>query len=96
MGGLGFLLVRFIGILTLYATGTVTLTTLIQVPNATFILTYLGGAAAAVRLLRGNRLGVRISWVSLILTAAVFPFVGWAAVYPLIIGAIWWFYEKRR
>jgi amino acid efflux transporter len=58
---------------------------LIQFPNATFILTYIGGCAAGIRLLKGSRLGVTISWISFLATAAVFPFTGWAIGYPLLI-----------
>lgn len=85
LGGLLFLALCFLIILTLYGTKMVSLTTLIQFPNATFMLTYLGGCAAGIRLLKGTRWGVPISWVSFLLTAIVFPFVGWAVLYPLVI-----------
>jgi amino acid efflux transporter len=89
-GGLGFLTLCFAVVLFLYGSHAVSLTTLIQFPNATFILTYLGGCAAGIRLLKGNRWGVGMSWLSFILTALVFPFVGWAILYPIaIIGGIW-------
>ncbi|MGG1619220.1 amino acid permease [Paenibacillus sp. NRS-1782] len=90
IGGIAFLFLCFVIIMSLYGSGTVSLTNLIQFPNATFILTYLGGCAAGIKLLRGNRWGVAISWVSFISTAVVFPFVGWAMLYPcLITVAIW-------
>ncbi len=84
-GAIGFLLVCFVSVLFLYGSGLLSITTLIQFPNATFILTYMGGCAAGIRLLKGSRLGVTISWISFLATAAVFPFTGWAIGYPLLI-----------
>jgi amino acid efflux transporter len=74
-GGLLFLTLCFTTIMALYSSGAVTLTRLIQFPNATFILTYLWG--------------VRISWLSFLSTAIVFPFVGWAILYPILIVAVY-------
>ncbi|MEK4058611.1 MULTISPECIES: APC family permease [Paenibacillus] len=87
-GAIGFLLLCFAAVLLLYGSGLLSITTLIQFPNATFILTYIGGCAAGIRLLKGNRLGVMISWISFIATLAVFPFTGWAILYPLLITII--------
>lgn len=85
IGALGFLLGCFAAILFLYGSGLLSITALIQFPNATFILTYIGGCAAGIRLLKGSRLGMTISWISFLATAAVFPFTGWAIGYPLLI-----------
>ncbi|MBY3621927.1 amino acid permease [Acinetobacter sp. CUI P1] len=85
IGGIAFLLLCFVTVMSLYGSGSISLTTLIQFPNATFILTYIGGCAAGIRLLKGSRLGVTISWISFLATAAVFPFTGWAIGYPLLI-----------
>ncbi|MBW4080498.1 APC family permease [Paenibacillus sp. S150] len=87
-GAIGFLLICFAAVLFLYGSGLLSITTLIQFPNATFILTYIGGCAAGIRLLKGSRLGVAISWISFAATAAVFPFTGWAIGYPLLITAL--------
>jgi amino acid efflux transporter len=95
VGGLAFLAMCFTLVLGLYSTGLVSLTTLIQLPNATFILTYLGGCAAGIRLLKGNRWGVGMSWLSFILTAAIFPFVGWSMLYPLVIVVVYWIASRR-
>lgn len=84
-GAIGFLLLCFAAVLFLYGSGLLSITALIQFPNATFILTYIGGCAAGIRLLRGSRLGVTISWISFAATLLVFPFTGWAMVYPLAI-----------
>lgn len=88
VGGIGFLAACFTAVTALYATGAVPLSTLIQFPNATFILTYLGGCAAGIRLLKGSRMGRSICIVSFITTAVVFPFTGWAILYPLVIIAV--------
>jgi amino acid efflux transporter len=85
LGGIVFLGICFAIVFLLYGSGCVSLTTLIQLPNATFILTYLAGCAAGTRLLKGHPWGVWISWLSFLLTAAIFPFVGWAILYPLLI-----------
>ncbi|MGP0583568.1 amino acid permease [Paenibacillus timonensis] len=84
-GSLLFLMFCFAAVMMLYGTGTVSLSTLIQFPNATFILTYMGGCAAGIRLLKGSRTGVVLSWISFAATAVVFPFTGWAMLYPLLI-----------
>ncbi|WP_379127049.1 APC family permease [Paenibacillus sp. sgz500958] len=88
VGAIGFLMFCFAAVLILYGSGILSITTLIQFPNATFILTYIGGCAAGIRLLKGSRLGVTISWISFIATAAVFPFTGWAIGYPVLIAVL--------
>lgn len=87
-GSLLFLMFCFIAVMLLYGTGTISLSTLIQFPNATFILTYMGGCAAGIRLLKGSRIGVVLSWISFAATAVVFPFTGWAMLYPLLIALL--------
>ncbi|EOS56644.1 APC family permease [Paenibacillus barengoltzii] len=87
-GSLLFLMFCFIAVMLLYGTGTISLSTLIQFPNATFILTYMGGCAAGIRLLKGSRIGVVLSWISFAATAIVFPFTGWAMLYPLLIALL--------
>lgn len=84
-GGLAFLAGCFILVITLYSLKVVSLTTLIQLPNATFLLTYLGGCAAGVCLFKRDRKKLAVSLVSLISTAIMFLFVGWALVYPAVV-----------
>lgn len=99
IGALAFLLLCFTTVMTLYGSGLVSLTTLITFPNATFILTYIGGCAAGIRLLKGSRFGVTISWISFAATAAVFPFTGMAIAYPCIIAAFYLtfsYYNNKR
>lgn len=87
LGGLGFLTCCFVIVISVYWSGAVPLKTIIQFPNATFLLVYLGGCAAGIKLLKDTKGGVAISWLSFLLTAAVFPFVGWVVIYPIIIIA---------
>ncbi|WCK53739.1 amino acid permease [Aneurinibacillus sp. Ricciae_BoGa-3] len=96
IGGIAFLACCFAVVLLLYGSHAVSLTTLIQFPNATFILTYLGGCAAGIRLLKGNAWGVRISWLSFLLTAVIFPFVGWAILYPVVIIGVFLAADKFK
>ena len=98
-GAIGFLTLCYIFVLFIYASKLLSITTLIQFPNATFILTYIGGCAAGIRLLKGNTFGVTISWISFLATAAVFPFTGWAIGYPVLITTIFagfLFYRSKR
>lgn len=94
-GSLLFLMFCFTAVMLLYGTGTVSLSTLIQFPNATFILTYMGGCAAGIRLLKGSRTGVVLSWISFAATAVVFPFIGWAMLYPLLIALLFLVIQLR-
>lgn len=84
-GGLIFLSLCFILVFTAYSLKFVSLTTLIQLPNASFILTYLGGCASGVVLLKDNKMKFAISFISLISTIIIFLFTGRAMLYPLII-----------
>jgi amino acid efflux transporter len=89
LGGLLFLAGCFAVLLLVFSTRLVSLSTLIQVPSGTFILTYIGGCAAGIVLLKGVRWGVLISTISLILTGAIFLFTGWDVIYPLAIAGVW-------
>ena len=98
VGGLLFLLACFIIILAAYRTGAMPLSTLIEIPNTTFLLTYFGGCAAGIRLLKSNKFGVTVSAISLLLTATIFFFVDWPRVflYPVMIFLVWLYYHYRR
>lgn len=88
IGALTFLSVCFTIVLCLYAGGVVSLAKLIQLPNATFIATYLAGCFAGVKLMRESYWGYRFSWISLILTLVVVPFLGWMVLYPVAIALV--------
>jgi amino acid efflux transporter len=94
VGGLAFLTICFIIILLIYSTNIISLSVLIQIPNATFILTYLGGCAAGLVLLQDDRLGMVVSGISLLLTGVILCFVGWAIIWPVLIIIVWGVYRR--
>lgn len=96
VGSLAFLFACFFCILLIYSSGMISLELLIQIPNATFILTYFAGCAAGLVLLKGDWITTGVSGVSLILTGIIFFFVGWAILWPVIIILIWWRYAKVK
>jgi amino acid efflux transporter len=89
LGGLLFFSGCFTILLLVFSTRVVSLSTLIQIPSGSFILTYTGGCAAGIVLLKDSRPGVIISVISLIVTSTIFLFVGWAVIYPIVIAAFW-------
>jgi amino acid efflux transporter len=91
-GGLFFLAVCFVVLLIIFSTRIVSMATLIQIPSAAFILTYIGACAAGIKLLKDSKFGVVISSLSLILSAVVFLFLKWTVLYPVIITLVWFFY----
>jgi amino acid efflux transporter len=97
-GGLLFLAACFIVILAAFSAMTISISTLIELPNTTFILTYICGCAAGIRLLKGDRFGVAVSAVSLVLTGTMFFFVDWKTVfyYPLGIFLIWLYFDWKK
>lgn len=95
IGGLGFLTVCFLIVLSVLASGTITLAQLIQLPNATFFATYIGGCLAGVRLLKGSRSGQLCAWISLLVTLALYPFLGWSALYPVLILVLYLLWKWR-
>lgn len=88
IGGLFFLASCFTIVLLLLFSGVTELKTLIQLPNASFFATYIAGCLAGIRLLKETRLGRVVSWTSLILTLALYPSLGWAALYPFALAAV--------
>jgi amino acid efflux transporter len=88
-GGLLFLALCFVVLLFIFSSRIVSLSVLIQIPNATFILTYLGGCASGIILLKENKFGFFVSIISLILCLIVFFFVKWTIIYPIIITLFW-------
>lgn len=89
LGGLLFLSGCFVFLLVVFSTRLVSLSTLIQVPSGTFILTYIGGCAAGIVLLKDSRYGITISIISLLITSVIFLFIGWAVIYPMVIAVCW-------
>ncbi|RNB80908.1 APC family permease [Brevibacillus panacihumi] len=96
VGGLAFLSICFVLVLTALQLQLVNLSSLIALPNSTFIATYIGGCLAGIKLLRGNRIGLIASWTSLIFTVGLYPFLGWPALYPLAIAAVLFFIGGKK
>ncbi|USG67549.1 amino acid permease [Brevibacillus ruminantium] len=96
IGGLLFLTLCFALVLTVLALGWIDLARLIQLPNATFFATYIGGCLAGIHLLKESRYGRLAAWTSLIVTGALYPFLGWSALYPLVIAGLLLLWEKRK
>jgi len=99
LGGLCFLAMGFTLLLVIFSTRMVSLATLIQIPNATFILTYAGACAAGIKLLKNTKGGVVFSLISLVFSILVFFWVKWSVLYPVIITLFWLGYmqaNKRR
>jgi len=92
LGGLIFLATCFTILITIFSTRIVSLTTLIQIPNAAFIITYIGTCAAGIKLLKGNTFGTVISVISLTLSVIIFLFSKWTVLYPVVITAVWMIY----
>jgi amino acid efflux transporter len=91
-GGLCFLALCFAILLVIFSSRFVSMATLIQIPSATFIATYLVGSAAGIRLLKDSRSGVFLSLSSLVLSALIFSFVRWTVLYPALITTAWFWY----
>ncbi|MCG6199604.1 amino acid permease, partial [Anoxybacillus sp. LAT_38] len=96
VGGLAFLACCFAAVLGVLFLGWVDLARLIELPNATFFATYIGGCIAGVRLLHDSRIGQAAAWTSLAVTVTLYPFLGWSALYPLVIAAALLLWETRK
>jgi amino acid efflux transporter len=72
----------------LFALGKVSIAGLIGLPNAGFIATYIAGSLAGVKLLRGTGWPWWMALISLVVSCAMYPFLGWAALYPLGAAAV--------
>ncbi|KQL44032.1 amino acid permease [Brevibacillus choshinensis] len=96
IGGLAFIMVAFIVVLYVLASGMISFSQLIQLPNATFFATYIGGCFAGIRLLRDSRLGKLCAWISLVVSLGLYPFLGWSGLYPVAILIIVNVWERRK
>jgi amino acid efflux transporter len=88
-GGLLFMAFCFGVVLAIFAGGVMSMAQLLLLPNAAFILTYIGGCAAGIVLLKDTKYGVMMSVISLIFSSVIFLFVSRAVAYPVIITVLW-------
>jgi amino acid efflux transporter len=96
IGGLGFLAICFAVLLLAFSSGVVSLKSLVQMPSAAFILTYLGACAAGAKLLKDSRIERFMSLVSFTLAAIALILSRQSLLYPLSITAVWALYVFRR
>ena len=99
VGALVFLGLAFLPALVLLGFGVLSVRDLLALPTAGFVATYALGAAAGVRLAEG-RVARRLALVALAASLLVYPFLGWAALYPALAGSAgllaWWLGRHRR
>jgi amino acid efflux transporter len=72
------------------------LQTALLIPSGAAILVYVIGTAAGLRLLRGTGAGRAMPWASLVLSVAVFPFVGAWSLAALGLAAAAWATARVR
>lgn len=69
---------------------------LIQWPSVVFLVLYIIAMASALKLLRTRTIGWWSALVSLIVCIILYPFTGWAMIYPIILGVIGWSVSVSR
>lgn len=93
---LTFLFVLSLGMLGAYLGFGVDLKAALLIPSGGAILIYVAGAAAGLRLLRGPASLRVLAWISLLLSAAIFPFVGVWALGAVAMGGAGWLLAGMR
>jgi amino acid efflux transporter len=88
LGGLCFLAGCYALLLAAFSTRYITISTLIQLPGAAFILTYLGASAAGIKLLHKSKLGRFSSILSFALSFSILLCVKWTLWYPVLITCV--------
>ncbi|MCA1061217.1 amino acid permease [Rossellomorea aquimaris] len=96
IGGLLFIGIIFAVLLTAVHLRWLSFETLLPFPNATYFATYIGGAAAGVKLLKNHKIGRIASMASLVLTLGFFPFLGWVALYPVSVVLIVFIWNAKK
>jgi amino acid efflux transporter len=82
-------------VLALLGSGVFSVRDLLALPTAGFVATYALGAAAGVRLADGRA----VRRLALAASLLVYPFLGWAALYPALAGSaglLAWRLGRRR
>lgn len=96
VGALTALGIDFAIVLTIYTVFHVDLATLVKWPSVVFLVLYMIAMASALRLLRGQRLACFVAVVPLVVCIGLYPFSGWAMIYPVVLGFIGWVVTRRR
>ena len=79
----------------LYSVFHVNLGELVKWPSTVFLALYLIAMASAIRLLRTERRTRWVPWIPFTVCVALYPFAGWAAIYPLVLASLGWFMTRR-
>ncbi|WP_226676010.1 APC family permease [Rossellomorea aquimaris] len=95
-GGLLFIAIIFAVLLSAVQLRWLSFETLLPFPNATYFATYIGGAAAGLKLLKNHKIGRIASMASLVLTLGFFPFLGWVAIYPISVVLIVFIWNAKK
>jgi amino acid efflux transporter len=85
LGGLLFLLICFLTVMTVYALHFISLSELIRLPNAAFLLNYGGGCLAGAVLFKHEPKKRLVSLISLVAIVIMLIFVGLGIIYPMVI-----------
>jgi amino acid efflux transporter len=89
--------IDFAVVLTIYTVFRVDLGALVKWPSVVFLVLYIIAMAAALRLLRDSgRTARAMAMIPLVTCAVLYPFSGWACVYPVILGIVGWAVARRR
>jgi amino acid efflux transporter len=95
-GGLLYLLLCFFVVLFLYKFEIMSLFQLVKIPNATLILTYLGGCLAGAKLFSDQKQVKTMSILSCSILIVLLVFAGWTVIYPLLILLGVWNFKWRK
>ncbi len=87
--------VDFAVVLSVYTVFHVNLGTLVKWPSVVFLVLYMVAMASALRLLKGERGARWMALAPLVVCAVLYPFSGWACVYPLVLGAVGWLFSRK-
>ncbi|RIV19556.1 amino acid permease [Alicyclobacillaceae bacterium I2511] len=96
VGALTALGVDFVIVLTVYTVFKVNLGELVKWPSVVFLVLYMIAMASAVRLLKGERWSRWMALIPLVVCAGLYPFSGWACVYPILLGLVGWLVVRRK
>ena len=88
--------IDFAVVLTIYIVFHINLSILIKWPSVVFLVIYIIAMASAIRLFNEERGAKWMAAIPLILCVALYPFGGWAGVYPLILAAIGWGISHKK
>lgn len=87
--------IDFAVVLTIYTVFHIDLATLIKWPSTVFLALYVVAMASAVRLLKGDTLGRILAALPLLVCIGLYPFSGWACIYPVILASIGWIFSRK-